>query len=97
MEDNDIIIMDIGSGALKAGFATNDQPKCYVPMIVGKPRDDTVMVGMDQKDFYFGKEAIEKAHLLEVTQPVQNGIIPSSHHLGMLEKIMEHQIFNTEL
>jgi len=46
-EDAEIIIMDIGSGHIKAGFARNDQPKCYVPMIVGKPKDDTVMVGMD--------------------------------------------------
>lgn len=46
-EEAEIIIMDIGSGAIKAGFARNDQPKCYVPMIVGKPKDDTIMVGMD--------------------------------------------------
>ena len=75
-EDPEIIIMDIGSGAIKAGFARNDQPKSYVPMIVGKPKDDTMMVGMDQKDFYFGQEAISKKSLLDITYPVQQGIIP---------------------
>ena len=53
-DDSEIIIMDIGSGSIKAGYARNDQPKCYTPMIVGKPKDDTVLVGMDQKEFYFG-------------------------------------------
>jgi len=53
-EDSEIIIMDIGSGTLKAGFARNDQPKCYIPMIVGKPKAPGIMVGMDQKDAYFG-------------------------------------------
>jgi actin-related protein len=39
-------------------------------MIVGKPKDDTVMVGMDQKDFYFGNEARSKASMLDITEPV---------------------------
>jgi hypothetical protein len=39
-------------------------------MIVGKPKDDTQMVGMDQKPFYFGEEAISKKQLLHITYPV---------------------------
>jgi actin-related protein len=46
-EDAEIIIMDIGSGHLKAGFASSDQPKYNVPMIVGKPKAPGIMVGMD--------------------------------------------------
>jgi actin-related protein len=75
-EDAEIIIMDIGSGHLKAGFARNDQPKCYVPMIVGEPKAPGIMVGMDQKPFYFGNEAVAKKSLLRITEPVQAGIIP---------------------
>ena len=66
-------------------------------MIVGKPKDDTQMVGMDQKAFYFGDEAISKKSLLDITYPVKAGIIPDKHSLEMLEKILEHQIFNQEL
>jgi len=46
-EEFEPIIMDIGSGYLKAGFANDDAPKCYVPMIVGKPKAPGIMVGMD--------------------------------------------------
>ena len=77
MEDeSETIIMDIGSGHIKAGFASGDQPKCYTPMIVGKPKEDVQMVGMDQKDYYFGEEATSKKALLDITYPVQQGIIP---------------------
>jgi actin-related protein len=86
--------MDIGSASLKAGFAGDDAPKCYVPMIVGQPKDPAAMVGMEFKDYYFGHEAISKREKLHITEPVQNGIIQD---IGLIEKIMSDQIFNTEL
>ena len=51
------IVLDIGSGTLKAGPAGDDAPKIVTPMIVGKPKPDANMVGMEVKDFYFGNEA----------------------------------------
>lgn len=90
-EDAEPIIMDIGSGHLKAGFANDDQPKCYIPMIVGKPKSPDIMVGMDQKDAYYGAEALSKIELLNVTEPVRHGIV---QEIDMLKEIMEHQLFN---
>lgn len=69
-EDSEPIIMDIGSGHLKAGFANDDAPKCYVPMIIGKPKAPGIMVGTDQKDAYFGAEALSKKNLLNISYPV---------------------------
>ena len=46
-EDSDPIIIDLGSGTLKAGFASDDAPKCNFPMIIGKPREPGILVGMD--------------------------------------------------
>lgn len=86
-DDNEPIIMDIGSGHLKAGFASDDAPKCFVPMIVGKPKAPGIMVGMDQKDAYFGHEAVAKRALLNITEPVQAGIVTD---LKSLEEILEH-------
>jgi hypothetical protein len=40
-------------------------------MIVGKPKDDIVMIGMDQKEFYFGEEALSKKSMLNITYPVK--------------------------
>lgn len=88
------VIMDIGSAHLKAGFAGDDAPKCYVPMIVGKPTDPSAMVGMEYKDYYFGHEAISKRDKLLISEPVQQGIVQDMH---LLEKILSDEIFNTKL
>ena len=58
------------------------------------------MVGMDQKDHYFGQEAVDKKSLLDITYPVKNGIIPDNDDgksFEMLKELLHHQIFNTEL
>ena len=84
-EDSEPVIMDIGTGHLKAGFAGDDAPKCYVPMIVGKPKDPTAMVGMEYKEHYFGHEAISKRDKLLISEPVQRGIVQD---MELLEKIL---------
>ena len=51
------IVCDNGSGMVKAGFAGDDAPRSVFPSIVGRPRMQGIMVGMDQKDSYIGDEA----------------------------------------
>lgn len=76
-DDSEPIIIDIGSGTLKAGFASDDAPKCIVPMIIGKPKAPGILVGMDQKDCYVGHEAKAKKNLLITEEPVVKGQIES--------------------
>jgi actin len=95
-DDNEPIIMDIGSGHLKAGFANDDAPKCYVPMIVGIPKHPGIMVGMDQKDAYFGEEALSslKKSKLNLHYPVQNGYVTD---IDLLKDIFAKEIFDQQL
>lgn len=86
-EEAEPIILDIGSGHLKAGFANDDAPKSYVPMIVGKPKAPGIMVGQDQKDAYFGAEAVAKKALLNISYPVKAGIVED---IDMLKDILDH-------
>jgi actin-related protein len=44
------LVIDNGSGMVKAGFAGDDAPRAVFPSIVGRPRHQGVMVGMGQKD-----------------------------------------------
>ena len=92
-EDSEPIIIDIGSGTLKAGFASDDAPKCIVPMIIGKPKSPGLLVGMDQKEVYVGHEAKSKKNLLIIEEPVQRGIIVN---IESIRQIFEH-LFNNEL
>lgn len=55
-EELDPVVMDIGSGTLKAGLAGDDTPKCSIPMIVGTAREPNLVAGVENKDYYLGHE-----------------------------------------
>jgi actin-related protein len=74
-DENDPIIIDIGSGYLKAGFASDDAPKVMIPMLLGKPKSKGALVGMDQKEWYIGEEVVSKKQFLNVEYPVVGGRI----------------------
>ncbi|CAN6372945.1 unnamed protein product [Urochloa humidicola] len=57
-EDVQPIVIDNGSGKIKAGFAGDDTPKAVFDSIVGRPRRSGVMAGMGRlMDAYIGDEA----------------------------------------
>lgn len=93
-EDASPIIMDIGSGHLKAGLADDDAPKHYIPMICGVPKSPDIMAGMDQKDAYYGMEAINKRQYLNLTYPVDAGVVIDYEKL---EQILANEVFNNAL
>ena len=75
VEENEPLVIDVGSGTLKAGFASDDAPKYITPMVVGEPKSKGLLVGMDQKDAYIGDEALDKKKHLKMCYPVQKGVI----------------------
>lgn len=44
------LVIDNGSGMVKAGVAGDDAPRSVFPSIVGRPRHQAIMVGMGQKE-----------------------------------------------
>ncbi len=56
-EEQSALVVDNGSGMVKAGFAGDDAPRAVFPSIVGRPKHPNIMVGMGQKDSYVGDEA----------------------------------------
>lgn len=55
--DKQIIIVDNGSGFIKAGFSGEDTPVAIFPSIVARPKNSSAFLGADSKDEYFGDEA----------------------------------------
>uniref|UniRef100_A0A287CYN9 Actin gamma 1 n=3 Tax=Rodentia TaxID=9989 RepID=A0A287CYN9_ICTTR len=46
------LVIDNGSGMCKAGFAGDDAPRAVFPSIVGRPRHQGVMVGMESSGIH---------------------------------------------
>jgi len=93
MADGEIsaLVIDNGSGMVKAGFAGDDAPRCVFPSIVGRPKSEAVMVGMGQKDYYVGDEAQAKRGRLTLRYPIEHGVVVNWEDM---EKIWYHTFVN---
>ena len=93
MTDAQTVVIDNGSGMVKAGFAGEEQPRCVFPAIVGRPKNASAMQGVTQKDCYIGEEANQKRGILHLNYPIAAGIVESWDDM---EKVWEY-CFSNEL
>ncbi|KAJ3325724.1 Actin-2 [Boothiomyces sp. JEL0866] len=83
----------VGSGNMKAGFAGEDQPKCYFHSIVGKPKHYRAMAGATEGEFFVGNKAQELRGLLSINYPMEHGIVTDWNDM---EKLWQH-VYSEEL
>lgn len=70
------IVLDNGSGTIRAGFAGDDLPKCFFPSWVGRPKHLRVLAGALEGDVFIGqKAATELRGLLKIHYPLEHGIV----------------------
>ena len=87
-EDVRTIVIDNGSDTIKAGFSGDVDPKAIVSNVIGRLRRP---VGGNAKDFYVGDEAYYKKGILNLSYPIDRGVITNSCDM---EEIWRHTFFN---
>merc|ERR1712127_198744 len=87
-DDAKNIVIDNGSGVIKAGFAGENQPSCKFPSIPGVPRSDKQMLGVESKSEYIGDEAQKNERCLKALLPnrvrYRYRLVPNGEDLGVL-------------
>lgn len=89
--EEQVAIIDNGSGMMKAGFAGEEAPRVVFPAVVGRPKNQSAMQGVTQKSEYIGDEAMQKRGILNLTYPIANGIVTD---WADMEKVWHHALFN---
>lgn len=89
---NQPVVIDNGSGTIKAGFAGEHVPKCIFPNLVGRPKHLRVMAGGLEGDTFIGKKAEEHRGLLSLKYPMEHGIVTDWNEM---ERIWQY-IFSKE-
>uniref|UniRef100_H0WBR6 Uncharacterized protein n=1 Tax=Cavia porcellus TaxID=10141 RepID=H0WBR6_CAVPO len=84
------VVCDYGSGFSKVGFSGNEGPLAVFPTILGKLRHDTLLVGMEEKDWFLGNDAQKKRERLILQYPISRGDVTSWDNL---EKIWHHSFY----
>ena len=87
------VIIDNGTGYIKAGLSIDEGPRTVFPSCVGYPKYQEVIHKTDYKDFYVGNDAIYKKAVLKLNYPMEHGVV---NNWDDMEKIWGY-IFTNEL
>lgn len=87
------IVIDNGSGTIRAGFAGEEIPSCYFPSFVGRPKHPRVMAGGLEGDSFIGQRAQDLRGLLKIRYPLEHGVVTNWEDM---ESIWHH-VYESEL
>lgn len=85
------LVFDNGSGMCKAGFSGDDAPRSVFPCIIGRPKHDMCMVGLNEQDTFVGDEAQVRRGILTLSYPLHHGIVTNWDDM---EKIWHYTFYN---
>ncbi|KAF9924261.1 Arp2/3 complex subunit, actin nucleation center [Mortierella alpina] len=77
MDASKTIVVDNGTGFVKVGYAGSNFPEHVYPSVVGRPilRAEESIGNVQVKDIMVGDEAAELRSILQMSYPMENGIV----------------------
>ncbi|XP_037351050.1 actin-like protein 7A [Talpa occidentalis] len=75
LEVTKAVVVDLGTGYCKCGFAGLPRPTHMISTTVGKPFMETAKTGDNRKETYVGQELINPGIRLKLINPLRHGII----------------------
>ena len=96
------IIIDIGSGIIKAGISGQEAPKTIFPNYIGEPKYSKVLRSFskdnqEMKEQYIGKDCSKYLGILKLRYPVKNGIFENEQDiLTVFKYIYQNLEINNE-
>jgi len=92
------IVCDNGTGFVKCGFAGANFPTAIFPSMVGRPilRSEERVENMEIKDIMVGDEAAKLRSMLQITYPLDNGIIRNWEDIGYVWDYAFHEKLKIE-
>ncbi len=87
------LVLDNGSGTIRAGYAGSDLPSAYFPSYVGRPKHTRVLAGALEGDVFIGPRAQELRGLLKIRYPLEHGIVTDWDDMERIwTYIYEHEL-----
>ena len=90
-DSNCPIVIDTGSGVIKAGFSGDATPTAICASVIGRPRHRGVMVGMNEREYFVGDKLNLMRGVLSLDYPIENGII---NNWSDMEKLWHHTMYD---
>ncbi|ETO21826.1 hypothetical protein RFI_15382 [Reticulomyxa filosa] len=91
-EEEKAVVLDNGTNLLKIGFSGESSgPRLVLPNIVGRPKEAGISAGMGQKSLYIGDEAQTRRGILNLSYPMERGMITSWDDM---ENVWVHGLFS---
>ncbi len=85
------IIIDMGQGNTKVGFAGDDKPLMF-PTVCGKPKYQQMMAGVTAQEIYVGDDTKRMRGVLKLDYPIKRGKVMDWNHYYA---ILNHIFYNT--
>lgn len=87
MPTENILVCDNGTGYVKVGYAGSNFPKSIFPSMLGRPvlrAEEALIDDIELKDVMFGHEAAKARAMLELSWPVENGMVKNWDDMELL-------------